>query len=137
MNRSILQNLHHFKGISRTKTGWNVRLKYVDGKPTIQQYFSDSKYGGLAKSGKAACMFRNCVDDSQSLRLKWKDRTSQVMKMIQSKYEKQRINVGKGIEAARIAYEHGMSRVTCYKIRTGKQDFFTVNNGGWRTDLDD
>lgn len=117
---------------------WWVRLNYINKKPQFQKSFSDKKHGGKDKSFAAAVMYRDKMVLLHNLLssaklLSWKNRTSKEMKLTQKKYGKRLVKVGTGIEGAKKAYGLGMGRVTCFKVRTGRQDCVTVNNGGWQT----
>lgn len=125
--------------IDHKKThNWWVRLKYIGGKPQIQKSFPDLKLGGISQSFTAAVSYR----DEQmflhnlpllSRKLSWKNRTRKERRTLQKKHGRKVVTVGMGREGAKKAYDLGMSRSTCLKINTGKQNQVEVNRGGWHT----
>jgi hypothetical protein len=143
VNKSQYIKEYDLSGISRIDYKrthlWWVRLFNGTGtikKPIVQKGFSDFKYGGVENALLEAIKFRDekikLYPIKRMKQLIWKGRTKEIRREIQEKHGKETVKVGTGKEAAKKAYELGMSKVTCFKISTGIQDYVTVNSGGWR-----
>ena len=139
------------KGISRVdKKGhyWFVRVNFSNRKPGIQKTFYDSRYDGdISKSFEAAVKFRNknmspskrenhhlegiekeMAYTKKEIADSWKEeRLKRRLKTIEELGEGKHY-VGVGVEGMRKARKMGASKVTCWKILTGKQDCYSVSN---------
>ena len=140
-------NISGMYGISRVDNSrghyWFVRLHYIGRKPTIQKIFNDSTYGSKNASMKAAIKFRDDNVTPEILRshLHLPDRVREVSKDVSvrkawrkeklarrlaaiKEFGSKKIYVGTGMEGALKARAMGASQVTCWKIKTGQQDFY-------------
>lgn len=128
--------------------GWWVRLGYRKKVPSIQKSFSDLQYGGPGEALIAAIQFRDSTIEFEGLVVKRRGSPLENLENSKSKKVKEewrqerirrrlvtikitgrkKIHVGTGIEAAKKAREYGAGKITCWKIRSGKQDFYTVYN---------
>lgn len=128
---------------------WYVRIWNGQRKPTNQKTFSDETFGGQIFSLAAAVAYRDKhVDRNRAVlnmpyleniaselhkankgdKEAWqKERIGRRLKAIE-KFGNNRIYVGYGIDAAKAAREYGASKVTCWKIKTGQQSYYTVWN---------
>lgn len=140
------------KGISRIDNKkercWFVRVNWSNKKPSIQKKFYDSKYDkDVNKSFEAAAEFRNKniiiskrsshhlegiekegVYTEKKVRNLWKkERLERRLKAIE-KFGRGKVYVGIGVEGMNKAREMGASKVTCWKILTGKQNCYNISN---------
>lgn len=141
------------RGISRVNSGkgnyWFVRINWKDKKPGLQKIFMDSTRGGIVGSFRDAVQWRDDNIDISTIKHRldrpipkrnlettapteqkeaWKkERISMRLTSIE-KYGRVKIIVGTGYQAALRARKMGASQVTFWKISSGKQDFYQVNN---------
>lgn len=126
---------------------WYVRIWGQGKKPKIQKTFSDTTYGSKTFSFAAAVAFRDKHVDriSAVLSMPYLENIAQELhqanKIGKQAWQKERIErrkkaiekfgnnliyVGYGIEAAKKAREYGASKVTCWKIKSGHQNYYKV-----------
>jgi len=140
-------NIPLMYGISRVDNSrghyWFVRLHYVEKKPTLQKIFNDSTHGSKKASLEAAIKFRDDNTTPETVRShshlpdrvreKSKDasiregwRKEKLARRLDAlkKFGSKKIYVGTGMEGALKARAMGASQVTCWKIKTGQQDFY-------------
>jgi len=121
---------------------WWVRLNYVGSKPTIQKCFRGDKEQAL----KEAIAFRDFhaikpprekyIENSKyeqwhtpkELKDKWKEERLEKRLNFYKQTGQKVVHVGTGIEAAKKARAMGASKVTCWKIKTGKSDSYQIYN---------
>lgn len=146
----MIEEKLYLYGISRVDREaehyWVVRLHYIKGKPSQYGIFHDNTHGDISQSFVAAVIFRDTnvkremikrniynqeldhIKEENSKSEKWKkERIRRRLKTIE-KNGRNKIIVGTGIEAARKARGCGASKITCWKIKSGRQDFYTVWN---------
>lgn len=124
-------------GISRIDSKnthcWWVRLGHIKTHPQINKPFSDRKYGGIEKAFIAAVEFRDRflsqyppkeIIRRPSKEEQWKRRKTALNKGMR------RVVVGTGPAAVKKARELGVSKVTCWRIRSGRQNFVQLHNLG-------
>lgn len=142
--RNSLRGISRIEQLNKKNYCWWVRLNYEKtsngkrGKPKIQKLFYDSFYGGKEEALKAAIKFRdeqikNLPVNKSTVLFSWKDRDRKTRREIQEAVGFKTIKTGTGIEGAKKAYELGACKVSVFKIRTGRQDSFSTNHGGWHT----
>lgn len=156
-----MRNNFTMRGISRVdpknRNGyWIVRVFYSvrktgeNGKPEKQKIFTDTVYGSTGKALDAAIEYRNQLykekygEDFEkyikksfgkgSKEFYWKNRSTKMRRRLQKKVSNKRtkIIIGTGIEGAKKAYDLGMGKTTCEKVKRGDQDWVYINSGGWR-----
>ena len=132
---------------SRREHSWRVRLGWSNHRPSIEKVFTDRRHGGIGEALTAAKKFRDsCVqregltikgsmgienlENSKSEKVRDEWRQERIKRRLETidKLGRTKIYVGTGVEASKKAREFGASKVTCWKIKAGRQDFYTVFN---------